>query len=122
MGVVDEGLGLRMEEWKHLVGIDFCRKFDCDEKWCVFHFSPAQQWRWLDFDRCGQGAMVRCSTLLYFCSSNLIATAFISTLSFYLILHRFPPNNNNHVRRKTHPLLRFHHNLSKQLSPLRPSA
>ena len=40
----------------------------------------------------------------------------------YFLLHRFLPNNHNHIRRETHPLLRFHHGFLKQLSPLRLSA
>ena len=39
-----------------------------------------------------------------------------------LPLHRFPPNNHNHIRGETHSLLRFHHGFLKQLSPLRLSA
>ena len=36
-----------------------------------------------------------------------------------LPLHRFLPKNHNHIRRETHPLLRFHDGFLKQLSPLR---
>ena len=59
---------------------------------------------------------------MYLISSNGPVEA-TEVLEYVLLpLHRFLPKNHNHVRRETHPLLRFRYCLLKQLSPLRLSA